>query len=260
MQKQPMPEWIANAREPLGPLPLRELLDGSVYYPSCGLDGQPVKFLGGCFYSFVYVDYGITREKHLELLEQGGQELEEQPFLNVYDAREHLPFLGYRLLAWRDVTEHELTPHGWHPSAGGPRDDNPPTESPLGVSPFKVWSILERTEGFDDSHGPARFSLLYVGGDGVASFDAMYRGNNVAPAVVAVIQPGTGYGRNYTDLEDPNLRFAWLVCENPAGSPKFLLFGGWGDGEQYANPCWPEYANHVHRFAEKIRLWQRAEQ
>ena len=94
----------------------------------------------------------------------------------------------------------------------------------------------------------------------MASFDALYRGNNVAPAVVAVIQPGTGFGGNYTDLENPHRRFAWLVCENPADPPQFLLFGGWGDGGFYANPCWPNYANQVRHFTDRLRLWQRTEQ
>ncbi len=260
MQQQPIPDWIASANEPLGPLPLFELLDKSVYYPSCGLDGQPVKFLGGYFHSFVYVDYGVRRDDLLELLGEGGRDRKQRAFRDAIEARQHLPFRGYRLVACRNVEKDELTPHGWFPHLLEPCDGNPPDRSPSGIPPFAVWSILERTESFDDTHGPARFSLLYVGGDGVASFNAMYLRNNVAPAVVAVIQPGTGFGGNYTDFEDPNQSFARLVRENPVGPPQFLLFGGRGDGGFYAGPCWPDYVNQVCRFTDRLRLWQRIEQ
>ncbi len=43
------------------PLPLRELLEGALYYPSSGTDGDPVKYMGTLIQSFVYTDYGASR-------------------------------------------------------------------------------------------------------------------------------------------------------------------------------------------------------
>ena len=50
---QPMPDWISNASAPLPELCIREVLSGSVYYPACEFDGDPVKYLAGNFHSFV---------------------------------------------------------------------------------------------------------------------------------------------------------------------------------------------------------------
>jgi hypothetical protein len=38
----------------------KEILEHSLYYPCSGRDGDPVKFLGGFIYSFVYVENGIS--------------------------------------------------------------------------------------------------------------------------------------------------------------------------------------------------------
>lgn len=55
---QPIPAWLASiTQESMDsePFPLREVLLGSLYYPSCGFDGSPVKVVGGHVYSFIYV-------------------------------------------------------------------------------------------------------------------------------------------------------------------------------------------------------------
>ncbi len=51
-------------------LPLRELLEGALYYPSSGTDGDPVKYMGALIQSFVYVDYGYSRASFLEALQR----------------------------------------------------------------------------------------------------------------------------------------------------------------------------------------------
>jgi hypothetical protein len=41
-------------------------------------------------------------------------------------------------------------------------------------------------------HGPARFSLLFVGGEEVATYQALYWGNKVTATTIAIVQLGTG--------------------------------------------------------------------
>ena len=231
-----MPAWLATATEPLGCLPIREVLTASVYYPACGFDGDLVKYLAGNFHSFVYVDYGVGREAVINNI-QG--------------------FRGYRVAARRDVTERELTPDGWTPQLLRQSDGNPHARSDWVRPPFGVWCIQERTDEYGPEHGPERFSLLYIGGDGIATFQALYHGNGVAPAAVAVIQPGTGFGGNWTDFEDPGRVFARSVLGNPAGVPEYLLSGGWGNGEFYRRPCWPEYPVPIRVLHGRLRLWRR---
>ncbi|MEI8373785.1 MAG: hypothetical protein WCJ35_13235 [Planctomycetota bacterium] len=124
LPRQPMPDWLAAATDPLGNLPIRRLLADSVYYPSCSFDGQPIKYLGGNFHSFVYVDYGVERAEMIDQLSN---------------------FRGYRVLAYRDVTPHELTPHGWTPIHPTRADGDPNLHRGWIKSPFGVWAILERT-------------------------------------------------------------------------------------------------------------------
>ncbi len=248
-----IPDWIANAQEPLGELPLHDLLSGSVYYPACRFDGRPVQLLGRDYQSFVYVDCGVTKEQHLKRLQRSGQEITPGEFDNHIEASDDLGFLGYRLLAWRDVAERELTLHGWHRLHLDPACAL--YHIPVIMRPrFAIWSILERSEAYDDTHGPRRFSLLYVGADGVESFAAMYWGNNVAPAVVAVIQPGDPCLGNRARLEDPDGIFARLVRDNPAGPAEYLLCRG------SKRPFWSAYGREVHCFFNgDLKLWRRRE-
>ncbi|WP_164104439.1 hypothetical protein [Candidatus Laterigemmans baculatus] len=234
---QPAPQWLASVGEPLPELPVRDVLAGSVYYPASGFDGDPVKFLGGNFHSFVYVDYGIGREQLLENLEA---------------------FRGYRVASYREVTERELTPNGWNPIP--PQAGEGSSRMPDGriKPPFGVWSIHKRTEEYGPEHGPERFSLIYIGGDGVATFQALYHGNRVAPAVLAIIQPGTGFGGNWTDFEDPDAVLARSVLGNESGVPEYLLYGGGGDGAFYRKPCWPSYSELVGVIHGRLRLWKRS--
>ena len=73
-----LPDAIWPTEQPLvsvkdeSPFPIRLLLRDSLYYPSSGFDGTPVKYLAGKILSFVYVDYGRTRDElHAELEERG---------------------------------------------------------------------------------------------------------------------------------------------------------------------------------------------
>jgi len=226
-----MPSWLVAATDPLGDLPIRELLESSVFYPACGIDGDPVKYLGGNFHSFVYVDYGVGRETL-------GHELHS--------------FRGYRILAARSVTQSEIAPHGWTPRF--PPDYTPKRPAPRSwmEPPFATWAVYERLPDFSRTHGPDRFSLLYVGGDGTETFQALYHTNDATPAVVAIIQPGTGFGGNWTDFRDRREILAWTVLDAfPNNRPRFLL-----NGEK---PCWPEFSNRIRELRPGLALYERSD-
>lgn len=236
---RPVPEWLAKI-DPSSPFPLHEVLQGSLYYPSSGRDGDPVRFLGGFIHSFIYVDYGIDRADVMESLESPRHR-----------------FRGYRTLLQKDLRPQDLAPGGWQPIAPKRIDGTPPARPPEGIEPFAIWAVLEREDGFDDAHGPRRFSLVFLCGDGVASFQALYHANRCRPEVVAIIQPGHGFGGNWTDFTDPGLIFSRSVQGNPAGRPGYLLHGGWARG--FAEPCWPRYRDLVHRWRAadgELALWR----
>jgi hypothetical protein len=230
-----IPNWLhADALQ--SELPIGELLANSVYYPACRFDGTPVKYLAGNFHSFVFVDYGVTREQLSGKLDQ---------------------FRGYTVAAFRDIAEPELVPSGWEPQLPDGAKGTSRRQKSREQPPFGVWSVHERTDEYGPEHGPERFSLLYICGDGVATFQALYHGNRTFPAVVVVIQPGTGFGGNWTDFEDEEESLAEAVLCNPAGVPDYLLFGGWGDGSSYRRPCWPVYSEPVAILHGRLRCWRR---
>lgn len=188
------------------PIPIQELLKDSLYYPSAGFDGGVVKFFSRQVQSFVFCDYGFH----------------ERDFLQEMDG-----FRGYTVFASRRIFPSDLTPNGWHRQM-------PPGMTPevymkyidLDKKPFAHWVVYERSEQFDENHGPQRFSLIYIGGEGVATYQALYWSNGLCPKILAIIQPGTAFGHNYTDFSKKDGFLAWVVYNNPFGTPQTILFGG----------------------------------
>jgi len=240
-----VPRWLtdlSSAEVMNGPFPLRELLQDSLYYPSSGFDGDPVRHLAGNILSFIYVDYGHSRDEFVNALKSPG-------------------FRGYDLVGTRSVTERELTPNGWRPTPPTRADGAPSRYHDWIKNPFCSWSLFQRIEGVPANHGPSRFSLLYLCADGVAAFQALYVANSAFPKVVAVIQPGHAFGGNWTDYTNPKQIFARSVLGNTGGQPEVLLYGGIGRRDYYLESCWPDYQTQV-CFVDKagngtIGVWLR---
>ena len=239
----PEPQWLAQIAADPGAqaeLPLQGILENSLYYPAAGLDGDPIAYLAGNFLSFILVDYVVQRKTLDDELAGRG-------------------FIGYSVYFRRSVTRQELVPNGWAPTPPRPGDGDPRQFLGAMAQPYCEWIVFQRDRDRPEAHGPRRFSLLYLCADGVASFQALYGGNGVKPAAVAIIQPGTGFGLNWTDFADPNQILARSVRENAAGQPDVLLFGGAGGRNTYMRPCWPEYAVHVSTLGDtSIHVWRRA--
>lgn len=232
-----VPRWLTNV-SPTNimnePFPLHEILHDSLYYPSSGFDGDPVRHLAGNILSFIYVDYGRSHDEFISASRNPG-------------------FSGYDLVADRSVTELELTPQGWHPVLPTHSDGDPSLTFYRDwiKKPFCSWSVFQRRETVPVSHGPSRFSLLYLCADGVAAFQAIYVANSAVPKAVAVIQPGHAFGGNWTDYTNPEQIFARSVLRNPYGRPEILLYGGYGRRDYYRKPCWPDYQTQV-CFVNKV--------
>lgn len=224
-----VPAWLSNLSPATiinEPFPLHEILHGSLYYPSSGFDGDPVRYLAGNILSFIYIDQGHSHDEFMMALKSPG-------------------FCGYDLIAERQVTERELTPRGWQPTLPTRADGEPSRFRDQIKKPFCSWSVFQRHEDAPVSHGPTRFSLLYLCADGVAAFQALYVANSAVPKAVAVIQPGHAFGGNWTDYTNPERIFARAVLGNPCGQPEILLYGGYGGRTHYRESCWPSYQTQV---------------
>ena len=227
-----MHNWLKNINNEHQPteFPLNEILQDSLYYPASGFDGEPIRFLSGNIHSFIYVDYGKTEDEFNDEIANHG-------------------FYGYKLILSRDVKEKELTPHGWDQTPLSRVDEDGGRREWIYRNwikkPFAKWLVFQREAGFDNKHGAEKFSFLHLCADGVATFQALYISNRSFPLAIAVIQPGHGYGGNWTNFENPTGILARSVLNNPAGKPEILLFGGCGMESFYEETCWPSFSEQV---------------
>jgi hypothetical protein len=224
--------------------PLKEILENSLYYPSSAFDGGVVKdcnTLGRSFKieNFIYCDYSVGEEN----------------FWVEQDT-----FYGYHVFGSRNLTHSDLTPNGWI------------QVFPPGFSfhdyylcrdywkKFINWTVYERDPSQGENHGPKRFSVLYLGGEGVATYQALFWTNNFFPKALAIIQPGTNNGLNWTDFTNYNGPLAWVVKENPAGQPNIIYYGGHGEHNIILN--WPGFAqireiSPYYNFNGRVGVWER---
>lgn len=218
-----------------GPLPINEILRGSVFYPASAMDGRPVEYLAGFSHSFVYADCNVSRDT-LE--------------------RDLDTFKGYRLFHLRSVTKEELCFKPFTPIVPLTADGDPRHQYlQPGFSPYALWAIYKRHAEFDEAHGPQRFSLLFVGGEGAATFQSLYYSNQCSPSVITLIRCDAFTG-NWTAFFDPTKILARSVMQNPNGTPEYIF----ADYRPEAESPWPWYSELEHTVAVpygRLRLWRR---
>lgn len=176
-----------------------------VYYPGFGSDGHPVKFFNTRHEAtcFVYADYRVEEEQVRAALDNPERS---------YSGR----FLGYHCLQRIPVTAEDLTPNGWQPHR---LPSGHSWEKPL-IRPYGFLELLERDDGYDDTHGAKQLSILFLGADGHAAYDALFC-QRPTRVPYAVVLKDHGFGGNYSRfggggaLEDITMRARVL--------PEFLL-------------------------------------
>lgn len=210
-----------------GDFPLYEMLATSLFYSACDNDGGVVR---DCNMSnmelgvdtFIYCDYSFGEERLNEEIDS---------------------FHGYKVFATRKLKQSDLTPNGWNPQV-------PPNLSMQQYrifqnaysTPFAKWIVYERVPEKEDDFGPKRFSLIYIGGEGIATYQALYWSNNACPKALAIIQPGHGFGLNWTNFTEPNGFLNWVVSKNPNHKmPAQIYFGGIGGRNSYDDLNWINY-------------------
>lgn len=182
-QHEDLPSWLGRFN-PGDPFP-REQFFGSrvVYYPGSGTDGHPVKVFGSTHsaHCFVYADYGVTQTA----LERG-----------LGDPR--YGFRGYHRLARLQLRESDLIPQGW--TAHVNPAEVPPNRhmfATVAAAPFGFLEVLEREPELGDAHGASRLAILFLGADGVATYDALFCQRDSVSAPFALVLQDHGFGGNY---------------------------------------------------------------
>lgn len=226
------PEDILGRR-----IPMKELLEGSVYYPACYTDGRPIKYCNTIWRklgvnSFVYCDFIMSEEKFLEQLK------------TVH---------GYHVLAHRSLSRDEYIPEGWTLELGG-KNLHEYFDTFLGgkadFPPFAHWAVFERDSDRKPMHGPERFSLIYVGGEGLATFQQLYCHHRVSPKMLCFIQCW-GFAGNWTDFTNPDAAFATTLRRHPECIPDYVCIGSYDEidgalrikGTEYLGAHFVKYAS-----------------
>jgi hypothetical protein len=196
-----------------------------------------VQILSGFVHSFVYVDYGIKIKALEAELAQG--------------------FAGYNLVGIRSLSRADLEPAGWV-RRFWPTPDELGTRVGPEMDPsaaYALWTVFERNADRDDDWGAERFSLLFLYADGAAAYEPLFRARQLAPSMVCMIQPGTGFGGNWTDFYCPTAFFHRVVMSAPGPYPAYIMTGG--PGPPSKESPWPEFDRLVGEETErgKARMW-----
>ena len=204
---EPLPGWLCSE----SPSFSRNDFFGSrtLYYPGSGYDKQPVSLCtrAHAVHAFVYVDYLVEQEEIIDWVP------------NAWE--------GYTREYKETVAEDTLWPGGFaqHVSSVDPLGKSNKFASAKPFKPFVSFVVLSRNNdaGYDETHGPERFAVLFIGRDGFATFEALYcQGDGTPPPFLGVIQDH-GYGANWDKFGQGG------ILENIAQAcnqrPRWLLVG-----------------------------------
>jgi hypothetical protein len=176
---EPTPKWLVAFNS--GDRFDRSAFFGSrvVYYPGAGTDGHPVKLFGSTHHAhcFVHADYAVSEEELNRILDEG-------PY----------NFKGYHTLERIRLQETDLVPHGWEPHFSGHDSD---MYRFAHVRPFGFLEILQRDPEMETTHGPERLAVMFLGADGIATYDALFCQPGSIQSPHALLLQDHGFGGNY---------------------------------------------------------------
>ena len=148
--RQPVPSWLRRVTVKdvhRGPGPwIQHFLDEAIVYPGSGLDGSPIRQMGGVAHAFLYLDLSVGLAQIKQAIQADGED------------QSGLSNLG--LLA---MAEFDPGPILAESRIHAPQS---PTESQH--SNYGLWAIFNRR----DHEG--RFAFMALGGEAIAAISALY--------------------------------------------------------------------------------------
>jgi hypothetical protein len=180
---EPLPQWLRDISA-ADPFPRQQFVaTPMLFYPGSGADGSPIAFFNQrhALHCAVYADYGISLSALKALL--------DDPLSG---------FRGYEMIVQQELQERDLVPTGWQPHVDmRARFDASRRLQGALEQPFGYFVVFQRQEGFGPEHGAERFALLFLGADGIATYDALWcQAERPDPPEIVVIQDH-GFGGNY---------------------------------------------------------------
>ncbi|RYZ24398.1 MAG: hypothetical protein EOO10_20440 [Chitinophagaceae bacterium] len=200
-----------------GAFPLHDILNNACYYPASGFDGRPIRYCNLIaqnldIQNFIYCDFAVDA--------------------NALRAQQE-DFTGYRLVGTRELQPSDLVPNGWQqvlPPSINKEQYMQTIKDPK--TSFAHWLVYERAPDFGTEHGPDRFSLLYIRGEGVATYQALFWSNHAAPKVLVVTEHG--FGGWCADFGAVGAPLNWVSQNNVNGILPYVMFNN-------GALAWPNY-------------------
>ena len=165
-------------------------------------------------HAFVYVDYGVSKETVSERVKGIGDP----------------GFIGYGVEHEEEVSESDLRPGGWTQHV----EERDLPQDPYwfaNVTPYGLFMVLKRKEDRDESHSPERLALLFIGGDGHATYDALFCQNDGTRPPFLVVVQDHGFGGDYSTFGPSGLLAR--IARRCDVLPKWLLVGARGQQERF---------------------------
>jgi len=178
-QPEKMPDWLLNYKKGKRIEFKTIMASRVVYYPGSGFDGQPVATFNEGLYAhvYLYVDYGVEQNYTKEQFIQSG-------------------FLGYRCIDIQDFEKKDLVQSPSKPFFNLSKTQMENMKSSTRGKGFGFVGFFERLPSFDDKHGVKRFAVVYLGGDGIATYAALFASKFYPNPHVLILQDH-GFGGNY---------------------------------------------------------------
>jgi len=217
---QEMPEWLMKFDAESKFNSIEFFNSRIIFYPNSGFDGQAVKVFGESHsaHCFVYVDYSRSKQSVLESLN---------------DPR--YGFLGYATSYRIELTIDQITPNNWTPHLE-PGDLNNVNYQFSDISPFGFLQILDRKSEYFSEHGAKRLAILFLGADGVATYDALFAQEGTTPPFATVLQDH-GFGGQYSSFGAGGL--LEKIAHRSQQWPEYLLVAEgtaeWSDYQRLLN-------------------------
>ena len=216
--KENLPAWIKNHKKGEKIDFSKLLASRIVYYPGSALEGSPIHVFN-CAHAahvYLYIDYGYEKEMIKNMMSES-------------------PPNGYHVYDEREVSLSEILPHTPHYHLTNEemrhvmeayKSAHVPTQNS-----FAFLKIYERDESYNEDHGAFRFAVLFIGGDAIATYDAIF-GNTSAKPFACILSP-YGFGGEYESfgseslLEKIAIRInrlpKYLVCDRGFGWTKYRM-------------------------------------
>jgi hypothetical protein len=243
MINESLPQWLHDISA-ADTFPRQQFFASPMlYYPGSGADGSPIAFFNQrkSLHCAVYADYGIALPALKALL--------EDPVKG---------FRGYEMLLQQELHERDLVPAGWLPHVDvGARSHAPRYRNESMGQPYGFFVVLQREEGFGPEHGAERLALLFLGADGIATYDALWcQAKRPEPPKIVVIQDH-GFGGNYDRFGNGGLLHK--IASEAGALPQYLFVADDSEPWDGYAVCDPEISSHGGMHGHLRVLWNRAE-